>query len=173
MGKTPIPERQPIGDAFVGRVIAWQAKFALCEPDLPLSVDITDVAQGDFTVRYGLRQLGKPHLSIVPGLVAVDYGTMLTGESAWEFLHKRSNLYPRAEVFGFRHDGRDEMMTVKTLDFALTPHVLVYHTAHETHPFAEISALIVPESQAATVAPRLLDYLPRFASIAEWLSSLT
>ena len=64
-------------------------------------------------VRYGVRFLGKPHLSVVPGLVAIDYGEMLIGEEAWIFLTKRSNLYPRAEVFGYRNDGHDDMITVK------------------------------------------------------------
>jgi len=57
------------------------------------------VHSGTFTIRYGLRFLGKPHLSIVPGLVALDYGDMLVGAEAWEFITRRSNLHPRAESF--------------------------------------------------------------------------
>ena len=159
----PIPEREPLGDAFTGVVAARESATVLALQ----AIDGTPTTQsGTFTVRYGLRFLGKPHLSIVPGLVALDYGDMLVGEAAWEFITRRSNLHPRAEVFGYRSDGRDEMMYVKNLDLALPVEVLVYADSRATTPIARPVALIAPES--AHVPPRLLQYLPRYDTIAAW-----
>ncbi len=158
-----IPERQPIGDLFAGAVLALADAYviALAAPE-----GVNVVAQGDLIARYGVRYLGKPHVSIVPGLVAIDYGEMLTGDAAWEFVTKRSNLYPRAEVFGFRNDGRDEMTYVKNLDLVLPIDVLVYTEASATRPVASVSAIIAPPD--AALPARLLNTLPRYDTIAAW-----
>jgi hypothetical protein len=165
MSRTPIPERQPIGDSFTGAAIQVGAAQAL-------TVEVPDagssILSGTMTVRYGVRYLGKAFLSIIPGLIAVDYGTILTGEEAWDFLLKRSNLYPRAEVFGYRSDGRDDMMTVKNLDLAQPVDVLVYAEANATVPIAKPTALIADERQTATLPQRLVEALERFPSVAAW-----
>ncbi|HEX2619120.1 MAG TPA: hypothetical protein VHL11_03205, partial [Phototrophicaceae bacterium] len=70
-----IPERDPIGDPFSGVVLETHGKTLLALH--PLS-DTTLLHRGDFVIRYGVRYLGKPHLSLVPGLLALDYGEMLT-----------------------------------------------------------------------------------------------
>jgi hypothetical protein len=160
-----IPERQPLGDPFVGSAIQIDGMQALALVDLQ-RVEI--LHSGDMIVRYGVRYLGKPHLSVVPGLIAVDYGEMLTGEAAWEFLTKRSNLYPRAEVFGYRNDGRDEMITIKNLDLVQPIEVLVFADKTATSPVAKPTALIAGESDTNSLPPRLLQYLPRYDSVAAW-----
>lgn len=165
MPRPPIPERQPISDAFTGAVIEIGAAQALAHTVPEMA---TVVHQGAMIARYGVRYLGKAQFSIVPGLIAIDYGTMLTGEEAWEFLFRHSNLYPRAEVFGYRSDGRDDMMTVKTLDLAQPVEVLVYASAEATTPIAKPTALIALDSEAELLAPRLLESLPRFSSAAKW-----
>lgn len=159
----PIPERAPIGEALHGVVIAVDdaALLALTAPD---GADVR--VSGHFVVRYGVRYLGKPHLSIVPGLLALDYGDILTGVEAWEFLHKRSHLYPRAEVFGYRNDGMDDMQVVKLLDLALAPATLVYADADATRPLAQLDALIAPPD--ADLPPYLQAYLPRYPTVAAW-----
>lgn len=158
-----IPQRQPIGDAFTGCVLTCDGAHLLA--DAPYSgADV--LASGAFVVRYGARYLGKPHLSIVPGIIALDYGDMLTGDDAWTFLYKRSNLHPRADVVGYRNDGSDEMINVKYLDLALTPEVLVYADESATAPLARPAALIAAADVA--IPARLLDYLPRFTSLEVW-----
>jgi len=124
-------------------------------------------AQGTFTIRYGIRFLGKPHLSIIPGLVALEYGEFLTGEEAWEFLVRRSNLHPRAEVFGLRSDGRDDMALVRTLDLALAPAVFACLQPAEETTFV-LAALICPDGQCADLPARLRDALPVFADSDAW-----
>jgi hypothetical protein len=165
MAGKAIPERQPIGDTFSGVVLQIGERQALAlaaQPGAPV------VASGNLIVRYAIRYLGKPHLSIVPGLVALDYGDMLTGEEAWNFLFKRSVLYPRADVLGYRNDGVDEMVVVKQLDLAEPVDVYVYPEATATTPSAHPTALIAPDD--AEVAPRLREYLPRYDAIEDWLS---
>lgn len=167
MRQQPIPERAPIGDPFDGAVIAGPNDVQAVIDHAP--ADAVVLAAGKLIARYGIRYLGKPHLSIVPGLVAVDYGTLLTGEEGWNFLLHRSNLYPRAEVFGYRHDGRDEMVFVKQLDLALNFDVLIYTSSQATKPVARPSALIGTEEALARMPARLREALPHFATYADWL----
>jgi len=164
MPQPPIPERVPIGDSFTGVVIQANNQKALAFTPQPQTEAIMS---GTFVVRYGIRYLEKPFLSIVPGLVALDYGDLLTGEDAWEFLTKRSNLHPRADVFGYRNDGQDEMMVVKRLDFGQPVDVLVYPDNKATMPTALVTALIAAD--AAGIVQRILEYLPRYNSVSEWL----
>jgi hypothetical protein len=141
----PIPERIPIGDPFTGAVITARGVSLLAQQP-PESAEI--LYSGAMIVRYGVRYLGKPHLSVVPGLVAIDYGDIVNGDAAWEFLLHRSNLYPRAE------------------DLALSPETLVYADAQATTPLARPVALIAASTEG--LPPRLLEYLPRYASLQEW-----
>jgi len=162
MPKT-IPERDPIGDLFAGIVVQVKGHHALAlEPQSGADV----LASGSLMVRYGVRYLEKPHFSIVPGIVVLDYGDMLTGEAAWDFLHRRSNLHPRAEVVGYRSDGRDEMVFVRQLDLALAVQPLVYADANATMPVARPVALLA--ANITGIAPRILHYLPAFPTLAAW-----
>jgi hypothetical protein len=166
MPRPVIPERQPVSDAFPGAAVQNGGRQALA-----FEAGASEVLwAGPCLIRYGVRYLGKPHLSIVPGLVALDYGELLTGEAAWDFLLRHSNRYPRAEVFGYRNDGRDEMMLVRALDLALAPEVLAYADAAATAPVARPTALIASEAQAATLPPRLSEALSRYETMEDWLS---
>lgn len=158
-----IPERHPIGDPVDGFLlrIADMVVFSM-EPEAEAEV----IASGRLIARYGLRFLGKLHLSIVPGLVVMDYGELLTGEEAWDFLLKRSNLHPRAEIIGYRNDGSDDMCFLRTLDMAVPPAVLLYANASDNQPLAQPTALIARPHPA--LPERLMRYLPMYDSIAEW-----
>jgi hypothetical protein len=160
-----VPPRVPVEDALHG-VVLHALDVDLLAASAPDGAAI--VASGSFIVRYGLRCLGKPHLSIVPGLVVIDYGTFLNGEDAWIFLTERSNRYPRAEVFGYRSDGRDEQIYVRDLDLALTPQPLVYADIAASLPLAQPAAWIGVEEAAPA---RLLAYLPRYANLMDWQSA--
>jgi hypothetical protein len=158
-----IPERTPIGDVFTGSLLKADASFLLAPAPLP---DAETIKSGELIVRYGVRYLGKPHRAIVPGLVALDYGDMLTDEDAWTFILTRSNLHPRADVLGYDNEGRDEMILVKQLDLALPFQVLVYEDTAAAAPLAEVEAYIgPPDEQTAT---RIREYLPRFNDLNEW-----
>lgn len=158
-----IPEREPIGDPLSGVLLRTEGAHLLSLAPLP---DAEVIASGRFTLRYAIRYLGKPHLSIVPGLLALDYGDMLTGEDAWTFLMKRSNLHPRADVLGYRNDGQDDMIVVKWLDLAQPIEVLAYADNSATMPIASVEALIALTD--ADIAPRIRRYLPCFSSLEDW-----
>lgn len=166
MPHPPIPERQPVSDLFPGIVMQAGDQQVLALRPGPAPV----VWAGPCVIRYGLRYLGKPHLSIVPGLVALDHGEILTGEAAWEFLTRHSNRYPRAEVFGTGNDGRDEMMRVRDLDLALPPDVLVYTDETAAAPVARPAALIATADEAAALPERLTAALSRFDTQEDWHS---
>jgi hypothetical protein len=163
MGSKSTPERVAVGDPFHGFTIIADGAQLLATEEQP---DSETLLAGTLIIRYGIRYLGKPHLSIVPGLVALDYGDILNGEAAWEFLLRRSNLYPRAEVFGFRSDGRDEMMVVKNLDLALPPEVLAFATDSDIIPAARPVGLIGGDLSAVPL--RIRKYLPHYESLTFW-----
>lgn len=153
-----IPPLAPIADLFGGALCrSGERYFLAINP--PANAEI--VAQG-VVIRYGARLLGKPFLSIVPGLIALERGEMMTGEKAWEFLLKRSQLFPRAEVYGFSSQGKDDMKTVKWFDLALPPMVLAYVDNSATAPLAEVTALV---GAADVFPPRAAEILPRFDTV--------
>ena len=163
MPNQQIPDRKPIGDLFRG-IISKFGNYQLLSSNPLTSADM--IAEGDFVIRYGITYLGKPHYSIVPDLVVLDYGDMLVGDEAWEFLTQQSNLYPRADVLGYRNDGRDEMLVVKQLDLVVPFDVLAYASETEHSPIAKLTALIALEND--TYPEKLQKYLPRFDTLADW-----
>lgn len=158
-----IPQREPISDPFTGVVSEVDGKHFLSQAPLE---GANVLHTGAMIVRYGVRLLGKPHLSLVPGLLALDYGEMLTGEAMWEFILKKSNLYPRADVVGYRNDGSDDMIQIKWLDLALPVEPLVFSDASAIKPRAYPLALIAPPD--VQLPPRILEYLPHFDSLTAW-----
>lgn len=158
-----IPARQPLNDRFQGAVVQVDDQYLLVPAPAPGQAV---VHSGELIIRYAIPYLGKPHLAIVPGLVALDYGDMLTGEEAWDFLRHRSNLYPRADVIGYRNDGMDDMIVVKFLDMVEQVMVLAYANDEATKPIAVVQALISTDRDL--VPARLLEYLPHFVSVEDW-----
>ena len=168
-----IPDRLPIGDSVQGALLRQNTAYLLT-----LSADFEDteqntiplVKQGNFTIRYGIAYLGKPHLAIVPGLLALDYGEILNGEEAFDFILKKSNLYPRADVIGYRNDGIDDMIVLKWLDLAVPLHVLVYADAESSVPLAQINSVIVPQDAAteSNLPDRLRENTTQYETIAAW-----
>jgi hypothetical protein len=163
MPSPKIPPREAIGDFFEGVVLRIDDIYLLA----PAPIDGFETAYaGRFMIRYGVVYLGKPHYSIVPGILALDYGEFLTGEEAWDFLINKSNLYPRADVLGYRNDGLDTQVFVKELDLMWDFDVLVYADAQATKPLAKAEALIAGNTD--NIAERLLDYIEIYPSVKEW-----
>ena len=163
MSAPKIPPRNPIGDNFEGVVLQDDDVFLLGRT--PQNGAQT-VKSGMFVIRYGVVYLGKPHLSIVPGLLALDYGQFLTGENAWHFLFNKSNLYPRADVLGYRNDGEDDMVVVKSLDLMHPLDILVYEDDEAAKPLAQARALIAAATEG--LPPRLLEYATIYPSLDAW-----
>ncbi len=121
--------------------------------------------QGEFIIRYGVRILGKPQLSLVPDLVVADRGEMLSGEAAWQFINQRGHLFPRADVCGRLADGTDEMLFLKQLDLALPFAVLAYVDAEADQALAQLDAMIARDASA--FPERLIAQLPHFSRLAD------
>ena len=102
-------------------------------------------------------------LSIVPHLVVADYGELLNGEEAWDFLMTSAHLYPRADVCGLLNDGTDEMVALKQLDFDYPFDVFVYRDTQDDRPLAALSALIA--DAPPPYHEGLLWRLPRFEQL--------
>lgn len=169
MSHRRIPERAPIGDYLEGALIKSDDRYVVMTPLDSVPASAERLASGVFTVRYALPYLGKPQFAIVPGLVALDYGEILTGEEAWHFILKRSNLHPRADVLGYRIDGADDMISIKWLDLALPVRVFLFRDAVSVVPLAELAAIISPPDQ---LPARLLEYLPCYPTLADWRGAL-
>jgi len=168
MRRRPIPDRDPVTDTITGSLVTLNGETLLIiTPTADLTAGSTRMT-GALTVRYGFRYFGKPHLSVVLGLLALDYGEMQTGERAFETLRKQYGRYPRADVIGYRNDGVDEMTVAKNLDMDLPLHVHIYAQPADTQPIATISALIATDEEAATLPTRLTEALPRFQTMTAW-----
>jgi hypothetical protein len=163
MNAPKIPPRNPIADEFEGVLLQVVDKYLLSHAPLE---NTAVVHEGKFVVRYGVAYLGKPHISIVPALLALDYGEFLTGENAWHFLMHKSNLHPRADVVGYRNDGEDDMVVVKSLDLMHPLHILVYVDEDGKKPLAQVAAVIATAPEK--LAERLKQYAAVYASIEAW-----
>ncbi|NWF68934.1 MAG: hypothetical protein HXY40_07600 [Chloroflexi bacterium] len=162
------PAREPFAEIFNGLVLEFESRQALATAPQPGSETLL---RGALVLRYGARLAGKPFLSIVPGLLVLDYGDTLTGQAAWDFLMKKSNLHPRADVVGYRSDGQDDMVMVRTLDLGMAIDVLVYADAQATTPLYRPQALIAA-NEAEDLPPYLVEYLPRYDSLDAWKAAL-
>ncbi|MCY4061352.1 MAG: hypothetical protein OXG53_03175 [Chloroflexi bacterium] len=156
-------QRQPIAERVSGIVTELDGHALLSPAQLSAG---NVIARGELILRYGITFMGKPHLSIVPYLVVADYGELLHGEEAWDFLMTSAHLYPRADVCGFLNDGRDEMVALKQLDFDYPFDVFVYREIQDDRPLTALSALIA--DAAPSYPDRLLQRLPRFDSLSAW-----
>ncbi|MDQ7024478.1 MAG: hypothetical protein Q9P01_11390 [Anaerolineae bacterium] len=163
MSAPKIPPRNPIGDDFEGAIVQIDAALLLSPHPLE---NTTIIHTGSWVVRYGVAYLGKPHVSIVPSLLALDYGEFLTGENAWHFLMNKSNLHPRADVVGFRNDGEEDMVVVKSLDLMQPLHILIYADNEATKPLAQINAIITTDT--AKLPERLNQYATIYHSLEAW-----
>jgi hypothetical protein len=104
-------------------------------------------------------------------LIAVDYGEMLTGEKAWNFLFKRSNLYPRADVVGYTSTGEEDMTPVKTLDLMRPVDVLAYETAEGKKPIGRVRGIITTQPQS--LPERLRSYAQIYPTLEAWQKAIS
>lgn len=163
-----IPERQPIGDTFTGVIIKVEDYFLLSDSAID---KIETTHEGTFTVRYGVVFPAKPDLSIVPALLALDYGEFKTGEDAWDFLLNKSTRYPRADVIGHNNSGEDAQAFVRELDLMYPFDILVYENDIATTPLCKIDAIISKKPDATS--ERLAEYVNIFPTIKEWKKALS
>ncbi len=163
MKRKTAARRQPIDERLAGVVTRLDGGALLSPAELG---EGETVLSGALVLRYGITFLGKPHISIMPYLVVADYGELLDGEAAWDFLMTSAHLYPRADVCGWLNDGSEDMAALKQLDFDYPYDVFVYRGAGDNRPLVKLSALI--DASPAAYPERLLRQLPRFDSVGAW-----
>lgn len=158
-----LPERKPVQDAFDGLIVVVDNLALLTA--VPLENEDT-LYSGKMALRYGVEYLGKPQQCIMPELVVMDYGDALAGDDAWDFLFKRSNLYPRADVVGYRNDGIDDMVVVKWLDLMAPVAVTAFASPTDNMPLAWVRGFIGPGFD--TLPERAQTFLPHFENLETW-----
>ncbi|MCA9892619.1 MAG: hypothetical protein KC615_06525 [Anaerolineae bacterium] len=162
-----LPERQPVQEAFSGHIYVLEEQGLLASEPL---ADRAPLYRGAMLLRYGVEYLGKPQFCIMPELVAMDYGAALAGEEAWQFLFERSNLYPRADVVGYRNDGLDDMVVVKWLDLMAPVAVVAYASESDHVPIAWVRGFI--GAGFDTLPNYAKSYLPYFENVESWQATL-
>lgn len=166
-----LPPRLPLSETYSGCLLMSQGQYALAPSyDTDTDVTVEKVAQGDLIVRLAIVYLGRSHQAIVPEMVAMDTGGGYNGEEAWDFLLNKSNLFPRADVIGYRHDGTDDMVTVKSLDLMYPLRALVYDSDASRTPLAQVTAVISADVQS--LPPRLRQHVSIYATLDEWQKAL-
>ena len=159
------PPRQSICDRFDGHLLRADG-VALLSALNHSGEEL--LAPGPLRLRYGIVCLETPQRCIVPELVVMEYGELLTGEAAWDFLLHHSNLHPRAEVHGRLDDGMEDQLRVSRLDLALRPRVLAWpeSAADSTVPLARPVALLGAAPHA--LPSRLTQCIPVYPGLAAW-----
>jgi hypothetical protein len=158
-----LPPRLPVGDAVEGSLITLDEHLLLVQTP-PAEASITHA--GPMILRYALVYLGRSYHAIVPELVAMDTGGGFSGEEAWDFLINKSNLFPRADVIGYREDGQEDMVTVKSLDLAAPVRTFVYSDESSRTPIGVLSAIVMQDT--SQLPPRVLEYCAHYSTLEDW-----
>lgn len=117
------------------------------------------VCQGEVVLRYGIELLHSPHC-IIPAYFESENGAIRKGRAAWDFIWAKSQLYPRADVIGWRSDGQPLALLLKDLDLSEAVSIWAYADPHTPQPLGRIHRLdCLPE----TPLPELL---ARYARIS-------
>jgi hypothetical protein len=162
-----LPERHAIYDLFEGFILGDDRHQALAS-DAPQNTTKI-LHQGTFVIRYAVQYLGKPHICIVPNLLVLDRGAMLTGEECWHFLLHKSNLYPRADIMGIRNDGKEDTVFVKQLDIDIPAELLVYADQESIQPLARTRAFIGNKN---TLSVRTQKYARVYPDFDTWQTDI-
>jgi hypothetical protein len=78
----------------------------------------------------------------------------------------KSNLHPRADVVGYRKNGEDAMVVVKSLDLMHPLDILVYANNDSPKPLAQVQAIITPTDE--NLPERLKQYASIYSSNEAW-----
>ncbi|MBX3083158.1 MAG: hypothetical protein KF716_16115 [Anaerolineae bacterium] len=110
---------------------------------------------GTVVLRYGLSLQTPSTNAIIPGLFVSEKGVALVGREAWDFMLAHFQLYPRADVVGFRvSNGAPLQVFLRELDFGTPIRVFAYESVDISLPPAEITQ--VRFGDAAAELPELL-----------------
>ncbi len=155
-----IPPPEYIGETVSGAVYDLPGGMALLIGQPPAALaDHEPLLGGTVTVRYGIPMSTPPTDVVVPGLFVSEMGAALIGREAWDYMQRRFQMHPRADIIGLRMNGASAQVFLRELDWGAPVRVFVYDSAAARAPTAELKALVTgPE---APPPPELLaQYLP-------------
>lgn len=155
-----IPSPEYISESVEGAVYDLPAATALLLGTPPaLLAAYTPRLQGMLTLRYGIPCLTPATDAIVPGLMVGEKGGTLTGREAWDYMLRRFQMHPRADIIGVRSNGQTAQVWLRELDFGAAIKVFVYASPQTMTPTVAVTALVI--GMDANPLPELLaQYLP-------------
>jgi hypothetical protein len=153
-----IPPPEYIGETVSGAVYDLPGGMTLLIGQTPAALaSRAPLLGGILTVRYGIPLYIPPTDVVIPGLFFSEKGAALIGREAWDYMQRRFQMHPRADVVGLRMNGAPAQVFLRELDWGAAVRVFVYDSAAAHAPTAELKALVTgPE------APPLPDLLARY-----------
>lgn len=148
----------PVGDVLV-----------IGQPPAPLA-NAAPITAGLLVVRYGIPFNTPSTDVLVPGLFVSERGYPMVGREAWDFMAEKFQLYPRAEIVGFRLDGANAQVFLRELDWGAPVRVLIYGSTEQRTPTAAPKAMYVGEG-AAPLPELLARYRPPALNLATLLDT--
>jgi hypothetical protein len=115
---------------------------------LPEMLPAQVLNRGNLVIRYAMPFIYEPDTFYVQRIVD-DFGRDFRGDDAFEFAYSKGDAFPRASVLGIRAStGEDEQIFLKQLDLARPILPVVYTSAEEVIPIAQINVAIWVEGTA-------------------------
>jgi hypothetical protein len=157
-----IPDPVYVTEKVAGHVIDLGTKKLLVIGAIPSDLaNYPALISGEIVIRYGIGTFVPMGDAVIPGLFAAEYGGMLVGREAWDYIQKNFQMHPRADVVGILLNGQKTQKFLRELDFGIPVRVFVYRNESETIPLTELSNLYVGAQSETVELPELLRmYLP-------------
>ena len=143
-----IPEPEYIYEIIEGSVYELPDAITLVvgKPTADLASYAPRIA-GTVVLRYGISLQTPASHTIIPGLFVSERGVALVGREAWDFMLAHFQLYPRADVVGFRvSNGAPLQVFLRELDFGTPIRIFAYESVDISLPPAEITQVRIGQS---------------------------
>jgi hypothetical protein len=138
-----IPEPEYIHEIIEGAVYTLpEATTLVAGKPTPDLASYAPLMSGMLILRYGIALQTPASQTIIPGLFVSEKGVALVGRQAWDFMMGNFQLYPRADVVGFRvSNGAPLQVFLRELDFGVPVRIFAYESVDISLPPAEITQL--------------------------------
>jgi len=166
-----IPKPEFLHESLEGALYTLPGGTLLIPGRPPAAIgDNAPIISGTIIFRYGISFLIPPQDALIPGLFVSERGAALTGREAWDFMLAHCQLYPRADVLGFRTNGGDSQVFLKQLDWGRAVRVLAYASLDNRMPAAEPAAMFIGED-APPIPELLAKYLAVVSDLTAFMTS--
>lgn len=168
---TSIPEPEYITETVEGAVFDLPGGAVLVVGAVPEALASRPArARGTLILRYGIPMNSPVAEPVIPGLMVGERGGALVGREAWEFMMNRFQMFPRADVVGFRPGGAEAQVFLRELDFGAQVRVYVFESTEARKALAEVTALF--RGEGVPELPEMLTrHLPTLPDAARLLGT--